>query len=336
MRIERWDPADQLALRGCQAAWDAALEIDYPGGSRMPARVLSVFLRCGFTGDPADAWITRVPGPGSVNGWYRLELPDLENRDRAVLQIVVHPAHRRRGTGRALLRHAAGRAAAAGRTLLTGQVHDGSAGDAFATATGMKPGITSTLRRLDLRTLPAERLAALHAAAAAAATGYSLVRWSGPTPPEYLTPLARVLQAFADAPHDAGVEAESWDADRVRQRGDAPLQAMGLRTYTVAAVHDASGELAGMSAVSVSPDDARWGHQGLTAVTRPHRGHRLGLLLKTAMLEWLVVAEPQVEQIETGNATANKHMIEVNDALGYVTASPHLHTCELEVATALA
>jgi GNAT superfamily N-acetyltransferase len=335
MRIERLDPSDDTARNDCAAVYDAALDIDDPGGSRMPARVLGAWLRQGFTGDPAEGWIARGTGANGVLGWYRLELPDLENLDRAGLLVVVHPGHRRRGLGRALLRHAAERAAAAGRTVLAGEVRDGSAGDAFAAATGAAPGIAATLRRLDLRALPASRLDELRAAAAAAATGYSLVRWAGPTPAEYLRSLANVLQAYADAPHDAGVEAETWDASRIRERADAPLQAMGLRPYTVGAVHDASGELAAITMVSVAPDSPRWAHQGLTAVTRPHRGHRLGLLVKTAMLDWLAVAEPAVELVETGNASANSHMIGVNDALGFVPSAPAFHTCELAAADAV-
>ena len=70
-------------------------------------------------------------------------------------------------------------------------------------------------------------------------------------------------------------------------------------------------------------------------MTGPHRGHRLGLLLKAAMLEWLAEAEPAVDRIETGNASANTHMIAVNDALGFVPLSPEFHTCELGVASAL-
>jgi RimJ/RimL family protein N-acetyltransferase len=65
-----------------------------------------------------------------------------------------------------------------------------------------------------------------------------------------------------------------------------------------------------------------WGFQGLTAVRREHRGHRLGLLLKTAMLDLLGTAEPQVKRLETWNATANEHMIAVNEALGYRMHGP--------------
>ncbi|MGH3299907.1 MAG: GNAT family N-acetyltransferase [Trebonia sp.] len=330
----RWDSADTAALRGCQAVWGAALDIDDPGGPRMKGQLLSAWLRQGFTGDPAEAWFIPGTAPGTVVGWYRLELPDLENRDRAMLMVVVNPAERRQGLGRALLRHAVERAVAVGRSIVWGEVRDGSAGDAFAVAIGAKPGMAAAWRRLDLRGVPAGKFARLRAEATAAATGYSLVRWIGETPPEYQASLAGVLNAYADAPHDEGYEAEAWDAERVRQRADAPLRAMGLRTYTVAAADDASGELAAMTQASVAPDDLGWGHQGLTAVTRQHRGHRLGLLIKTAMLEWLAEAEPAIELIETGNASSNDHMIAVNDVLGFELAPPTLHTVELTVTEA--
>ncbi|HTU06839.1 MAG TPA: GNAT family N-acetyltransferase, partial [Trebonia sp.] len=62
-----------------------------------------------------------------------------------------------------------------------------------------------------------------------------------------------------------------------------------------------------------------------------HRGHRLGLLVKTAMLEWLAVAEPKLERIATGNAAANEHMIAVNDTLGYEVTEPGYHFYEIPV-----
>ncbi len=69
----------------------------------------------------------------------------------------------------------------------------------------------------------------------------------------------------------------------------------------------------------VDPADPGWGHQLITAVTRKHRGHRLGLIVKIAMLDLLATAEPQLERIVTWNAQANEHMIAVNEALGYAT-----------------
>ena len=328
--IERCDPADEAVVRACADVFAASVHLDDPGAPVMGPRALSGWLRHGFTGDPAEAWLARETNSGDVAGWYRLELPDLENPHRAELLIMVHPGARRRGTGRALLRHAAQRAGEDGRTVLGGEVRDGRAGDAFTVAAGAEPGIPGVFRRLDLRTLAPGKLAALRAEAAAAATGYSLVRWSGPTPAEYREPLARVVQVYEDAPHDEGVEREVWDASRV-DRSDAATESMGVRGYKIAAVHDATGEMAAMTEVAIEQDDPHWAHQGLTAVARPHRGHRLGLLVKTDMLDWLATAEPAVEQVETGNAAANSHMIRVNDMVGFLAVQPSVHNVELKV-----
>jgi RimJ/RimL family protein N-acetyltransferase len=105
-----------------------------------------------------------------------------------------------------------------------------------------------------------------------------------------------------------------------------------VRSYSVAAVHEATGEMAALTQVEVDPDSPQWGHQGLTAVTRPHRGHRLGLLVKAAMLDWLAGAEPEIERIETGNDSTNQHMIAVNESLGYEVFEPLWQWYEIEVA----
>ena len=47
-----------------------------------------------------------------------------------------------------------------------------------------------------------------------------------------------------------------------------------------------------------------------------HRGHRLGLRMKLAMLDWLREDRPDVEAIDTWNAAGNVPMIAINDALG--------------------
>lgn len=60
-----------------------------------------------------------------------------------------------------------------------------------------------------------------------------------------------------------------------------------------------------------------WGFQEMTAVTRAHRGHRLGLLIKVAMLDLLAGREPELEHVLTGNADANSHMIAINANLGF-------------------
>ena len=166
-------------------------------------------------------------------------------------------------------------------------------------------------------------LAEIKATAAGNAAGYSLTTWTGVTPEDRLGQVADVQNAMNDAPREEGwFEDDIWDADRIRARADTRVRLAGHRGYAVAAVHDGTGEMAALTKVFIDPAEPAWGQQGITAVTRPHRGHRLGLLTKAAMLEWLVAAEPGLERITTTNAEVNSYMIAVNEALGYRVAEP--------------
>jgi GNAT superfamily N-acetyltransferase len=321
MRIERWDPADETTAAACYQVHRAAHLADEADDPPFSAGTFGLYLREGFDKTPGEVWVA-VDDDGGVVGYYRMQLWDLENLDRAFGGPVVHPAARRRGHGRALLRHEAARAAANGRSVLSGKVVSGSAGEAFAAAAGATPGLVDVRRVQYLAKIEAGKVAELRQSAALSAAGYSLVNWTGDVPEEYLGPVAQVINAFEDAPRGENVEPEAWDAGRVRERTGAHVRAGLLRGYDVAAVHDATGEMAAFTGVIVDPEAPRWGFQGLTAVTRAHRGHRLGLLVKTGMLELLAEAEPQVEFIMTSNAAANDHMIAVNQQLGYEVAGP--------------
>ena len=206
-----------------------------------------------------------------------------------------------------------------------------SVGSAFA---GARRGITETHQLLELPAVPAGHLAALRATAESAAQGYSLLSWAGPAPEGLLAAVAAINGATADMPREAGHEAQLWDADRVR-KDDHRRAVQGWRSYAVAARSLATGELAGLTQVSVDPADPAWGLQELTAVAGPHRGHRLGLLVKVAMLELLAEREPQLTRIVTGNADGNEHMIAINDELGY-TVLDRWPSWEMEVARVLA
>jgi GNAT superfamily N-acetyltransferase len=334
MRIVRWDASDLAATAACYEVAAAASAADDPLGPPPTARR----IRSGFEhpAEPTEIWYVPGATAGSVQGWYRLGLPGQENLDRGGLELHVHPSCRRRGTGTALLGHAASRAALDGRSTLGSMVLNGTAGEAFARHWGAAPGLIEARRVLVLASIPAGQVASLREQAAQAAAGYSLACWTGRTPDEYLSGFAEVLNAANDMPLPAGEEDRIWDAQRVREQVDDVRELRGRHVYTVAAPHAATGEMAAITDVLTDPELPGWGYQLLTAVTRPHRGHRLGLLLKSAMLDWLAVAEPNLERIVTGNAATNRYMIAINSELGYELLDPMEQHYELPVADVLA
>ncbi len=334
MRVERWDPADAGTASACYEVFRAAHLTDDPLEPPMSAGWFRTRLTEGVAENPGEVWV--VPGAGidgALVAYYRVGLPDLENRDRAFLHAYVHPTARRRGIGRELVRHAATRAADNERSVLGGEVLEASAGDAFARRVGATLSLEEVRRVQDLRKIPPGRVAELRQSAERVVAGYSLVTWTGPVPDRYCGSVAEVFNASNDAPSGEGVEDEVWDADRIRERTGSVLRAGHLRGYTVAVVHDATGEMAGLTAMVVDPEHPEWAYQLLTAVTRPHRGHRLGLLVKTAMLQWLAEAEPKLERIATGNAAANQYMIAINETLGYEVMKPGYRYYEIAVSS---
>ena len=324
MRIKQVDLADADTIRACFEVHLAAQRADEPDGPFFTERPFRGWLTVGWGGNPREVWLAEGPAAGTVAGWYLLELPDLENLDHAELTLVVHPAQRRRGIGRALLKHAAARAAEHGRSVLNGPTRLGGDGEAFARAAGAEQGLVDVQRVMDVRATGEDLLARLRATAEEKAAGYSLVSWTGLVPEEFVERAAALYAALNDAPHDPRTAPAVWDAQRVRERVNAVRPAYGLRTYAVAARHDATGELAGFTEVAVDPADPGWGHQMLTGVIRAHRGHRLGLLVKVAMLELLAAHEPQVTQILTLTATGNEHMDTINTQLGFTVLERQL------------
>jgi GNAT superfamily N-acetyltransferase len=334
VRIEQYDPkSDEDRVRACHEMIVAAQPEDDPNFPPPSLSMLRGWLAHGFPDEPQECWFATTDS-GAPLGCYALSLPVRENRQNGFLNLLVDVGSRRRGIGTTMLAHAGRRADASGRTLLMSEVRVGGPGAAFAAAVGASTGLQEVRRILDVGPDLHARLPGLRSEAEQHATGYALRQWVGPTPDDLVPGVCGLNMAMADAPHDAAYEPITWDADRLRAAEQRSVT-QGTRDYTVVAVQDGTGEVAALTQVTIDPAGAPgYAYQQLTAVTRPHRGHRLGMLLKVAMLEWLATAEPNLRQIMTGNAAANTYMIAVNEALGH-RVSDYFQTLELPVEAAV-
>jgi GNAT superfamily N-acetyltransferase len=317
MDLERFDPAvDREAVAACHEIYLSGISADDPAGPPMSSRFFGGRIKLGATEDPSEGWLAHDDA-GKACGWYVLTLPERENRQLARLNLAVHASSRRAGLGTAVVRHAAARARWSGRARLEAPIREGSPGSAFARALGARPGMAEVRRVLELTAVPAGHLARLRAKAGPAARGYRMLSWEGPAPDDQLAGVADINDvAEADIPREAGQEPPRWDAERVRL-DERRRAAQGLRSYMVAARSLDTGDMAALTQLVVDPAQPAWGFQELTAVARPDRGHRLGLGVKVAMLEWLAEREPRLTRIITGNADANEHMIAINAELGF-------------------
>ena len=171
MRIVRADPSDRATTAACFEIVRAADAVDDPDGPPWSLTRLRGWLE--YPTEPAETWICPDAATGAVAGWYYLILPERENRDRAYMYLTVRPSSRRGRIGTALLRHAAERSAACGRSMLGSGVFQGSAGAAFAARVGATAGLVEARRVLVLGKIPAGRVAQLREQATRAAARYS-------------------------------------------------------------------------------------------------------------------------------------------------------------------
>ncbi|MDQ6934513.1 MAG: GNAT family N-acetyltransferase [Actinomycetota bacterium] len=315
MELTEFSADDETAVAGWVAVVNASQETDSPWEPPKTAYRMGMEMRYGWDGELGRYFLAR-DGCTAV-GVLEVHTSDYDNLDMAWLELMVHPAHRRRGHGTAVFAVASETCAGIGRNLLGMDGWDNPATTGFAAAAGAELKSRTIQRRMMIRQVPAAQLARMYDETVARAADYELVRIAGRTPPELLEALAEATGAINDAPlDDLEMEDERYDAARVAAYESAQIDG-DHRFYRVLARHRVSGEIGGHTVVSVDADQPAVADQHDTSVVATHRGHRLGLLLKTDMVRWLVEAEPEVTAIDTWNAESNDHMIAVNEALGY-------------------
>jgi GNAT superfamily N-acetyltransferase len=283
--------------------------------------------------------------PVELLGTAEVALPLSDNRHLADdVYLQVRADARRRGIGSALWREVVRIAAEQGRDTVLGwsdhltdvpddlprlRARDGEdevpldRASLFARSLGLSLAQVERQSRLPLP-VPAQRLAELRAEAEAhALPEYRIESWVGPTPEEYLDHVAVMNRALStDAPlGEVAWEPEVWDAERARQSDErAHLSGHSLVTL---AVHAATGETAGVTKLHVHDAHPHRPEQWQTVVAGPHRGHRLGLLLKVMNLQQLAADEPLARYVDTWNAGENAHMLAINTLLGFRPHSAH-------------
>jgi len=296
-------------------AVDVACRVDAPWVHRLTPYRLEMRLRHAWDGEPGRHFLVQVDGE-HVGSAY-LHFSNLDNLDLAWLGATIHPGHRRLGAGTAAYQQLGVLAREMGRTKLGTDGWDDERTRGFAAARGWEQKSVAVNRRHFVQELEPGLIDRLYTEALAHADDYELVRIEGPTPGDLLPALAEATAAINDAPlDDLDIEDEVYTADRVRDFETTQI-ARGFRIYRIIARHRASGEIAGLTVVTVDSESPAVGNQQDTSVVKSHRGHRLGLLLKADMVRWLAEKEPQLETIDTWNAGSNAHMVGINERLGY-------------------
>ncbi|MBB6405877.1 GNAT family N-acetyltransferase [Arthrobacter sp. AZCC_0090] len=275
---------------------------------------------------------------GGIVGYASCAVPLKDNAGTAWLDVGVLQKYRGQGIGTALLRTVEEVAKAQGRHVLQAHTEHpaGFPGSGLldpATGAGGVPGdgpeVTFCLKNgysleqasrfsgleMDHKAEWASLELAAHSKADAA---YEVVSWTNRCPGEYVEQMA-VLMGRMSTDTPAGgleIEAEAWDAARIRQLEDT-TRAEGQTALVAAARHRSTGELAAYTVIYLDPAKPWVADQDDTLVAGPHRGHGLGMLVKLANLRRLQAEYPAVQRVMTFNAEENEHMLAINVQLGF-------------------
>jgi GNAT superfamily N-acetyltransferase len=286
--------------------------------------------------EPRRLFGARVDGRIVARGCYETR-SEGDAANTAWLQVQVHPDATGRGIGRALADTVEAVAAEDGKEQI--HVYAGSRpapGPRLAPPTGFGSlpaggrevrfllargySLEQVVRgsRLPLPVDP-ELIAERRAAAEARAADYRVHHWEAIAPDEWLDDLAMLATRMSTDAPSGGLDEEEdvWTPERWRDAERREEDSPRVTLYA-AVEHVESGHLVGYTELSVPPDAARPADQGDTIVIREHRGHRLGMLLKVANIQYLTERYPGHPSITTFNAEENRHMLDVNEAVGFV------------------
>ncbi|MEU1839259.1 GNAT family N-acetyltransferase [Micromonospora chersina] len=324
--VREWDPrtASSAEIASLLDTLNAVLAADLPQDPPWRANSLREYLSEVMPGERRISWAAEgdpaadgTPGPmlGHVNV--------LLLGGMGVLEVLVHPELRRTGLGRELVRVAARRVWDEGFQSIGVEVVGDTPAVAFYEALGFTKEYVETRSVLDLGAMEWPALAEM---ATEVGAGYHVEFCPGGPPDDLIEAYARAKAEVRDV-DDGELRPSSYDPQRLRESLDT-LHRRGMKPYIVLALHEQTGEVAGLTEVVVPAQHPTRADQYDTIVVRDHRGYGIDRAIKARMLLELRSAEPELAEVQTWNAQANEAMLKVNAELGY---RPDRDWCEYSV-----
>ncbi|MFE9954675.1 GNAT family N-acetyltransferase [Micromonospora sp. NPDC005299] len=324
--VREWDPrtASSAEIASLLDTLNAVLATDLPQDPPWRESSMREYLSEVMPGERRISWVYQAdPAPDGTPGAILGHVHVLLLGGIGVLEVLVHPALRRSGLGRELVRVAARRVWDEGFQSIGVEVVGDTPAVAFYEALGFTREYVETRSVLDLGAVEWPVLAEM---ATEVGAGYHVRFCPGGPPDDLIEAYARAKAEVRDV-DDGELRPSSYDPQRLRDSLDT-LHRRGMKPYIVLALHEQTGEVAGLTEVVVPAQHPTRADQYDTIVVRDHRGYGIDRAIKARMLLELRSAESELAEVQTWNAQANEAMLKVNAELGY---RPDRDWCEYSV-----
>lgn len=308
--VREWSPAhaSDPEIESMVDALNEVFAIDLPNDPPWRATRMRDYLSETMPGERRVCWRAESADGSAPDGYANLLLLG----DVGVLEVLVRPAARGRGIGRALVATAVRRAYTEGLSSIGVEAVSDTPAIQFWESLGFRCVYVETRSVLKLSQVDTKRLREM---ADAAPPGYRVEYHPHTLPPPLLEPYA-AAKASRREDNDLELHPSSYDARRLLASLET-LNRRGMTPYLVLAVHEASGAVAALTEVVVPAQHPVRADQYDTIVVPAHRGLGLERVIKARMLLELQGAEPQLAEVQTWNAPENDPMAGVNAELGY-------------------